>query len=127
MIASQRGDDFTRCDAISVARLRQTANQHICEYNRSTPRSSKRDTTTAFHTHRAFERSFVCSTGSIFLSTSESTSMVVTLFSGIAGYRGIWHDGASHYCIDGNVVQHGEVVVLNYDSETEKYSGQGLE
>ncbi len=53
--------------------------------------------------------------------------MVVTLFSGIAGYRGIWHDGASHYCIDGNVVQHGEVVVLNYDSETEKYSGQGLE
>lgn len=53
MIASQRGDDFTRCDVISVVRLRQTANQHICEYNRSTPRSSKRDTTTAFHTHRA--------------------------------------------------------------------------
>lgn len=69
----------------------------------------------------------MCSTGSIFLSTSESTSVVVTLFSGIAGYRGVWHDGASYYCIDGNVVQHGEVVVLNYDSETEKYSGQGLE
>lgn len=47
--------------------------------------------------------------------------------SGITGYRGIWHDGASHYYIDGNVVQHGEVVVLNYDSETGKYSGQGLE
>lgn len=47
--------------------------------------------------------------------------------SGIAGYRGIWHDGASHFYIDGNVVQHGEVVVLNYDSETGKYSGQGLE
>ena len=72
-------------------------------------------------------RSFVCSTGSIFLSTSESTSVVVTLFSGIAGYRGIWHDGTSHYCIDGNVVQHGEVVVLNYDSETGEYGGPGLE
>lgn len=47
--------------------------------------------------------------------------------SGIAGYRGIWYDGASHFYIDGNVVQHGEVVVLNYDSETGKYSGQGLE
>lgn len=68
----------------------------------------------------------MCSTGSIFLSTNESTSVVVTLFSGIVGYRGIWHDGASHFFIDGNVVQHGEVVVLNYDSETEKYSGQGL-
>ncbi len=73
------------------------------------------------------ERGFVCSTGSIFLSTSESTSAVVTLFSGIAGYRGIWHDGANHFYIDGNVVQHGEVAALNYDSETEKYSGQGLE
>lgn len=73
------------------------------------------------------ERSFVCSTGSIFLSTSESTSVVVTLFSGIAGYRGIWHDGASHYYIDGNVMKNGEVAVLNYDSETGKYSGQGLE
>lgn len=69
----------------------------------------------------------MCSTGSIFLSTSESTSVVVTLFSGIAGYRGVWHDGASHYCIDGNVVANGEVAVLNYDSETGKYSGPGLE
>ena len=43
------------------------------------------------------------------------------------GYRGIWQDGAGHYYIDGNVVQHGEVVVLNYDSETGKYRGQGLE
>ena len=49
------------------------------------------------------------------------------MFSGIAGYRGVWHDGASHFYIDGNVVERGEVVVLNYDSETEKYSGQGLE
>lgn len=73
------------------------------------------------------ERSFVCSTGSIFLLASESTSVVVTLFSGIAGYRGIWHDSASHFFIDGNVVQHGEVVVLNYDSETGKYTGPGLE
>lgn len=69
----------------------------------------------------------MCSTGSIFLSTSESTSVVVTLFSGIAGYRGIWHDGASHFYIDGNVVQHGEVAALNYGSETGKYGGQGLE
>lgn len=45
------------------------------------------------------------STGSIFLSTSESTSVVVTLFSGIAGYRGVWHDGASHFFIDGNVMK----------------------
>lgn len=29
--------------------------------------------------------------------------------SGIAGYRGIWHDGASHYYIDGNVMKNGEV------------------
>lgn len=125
MIASQRGDDFTRCDAISVVRLRQTANQHICEYNRSTPRSSKRDTTTAFHTHRALSAAS-CVQCSIFLSTSESTSVVVTLFSGIAGYRGVWHDGASHFYIDGNVVQHGEVAALNYDSETGKYGGPGL-
>lgn len=72
------------------------------------------------------ERSFVCSTGSFFLSASESTSVVVTLFSGIAGYRGIWHDSASHFFIDGNAVQRGEVVVLNYDSETGKYTGPGL-
>ena len=72
------------------------------------------------------ERSFVCSTGSIFLSTSESTSVVVTLFSGIAGYRGVWHDGASHYCIDGNVVANGKVAVLSCDSETGKYGGPGL-
>ena len=47
--------------------------------------------------------------------------------SGIAGYRGIWHDSASHYYIDGNVMEHGEVAVLNYDSETGKYGGPGLE
>lgn len=69
----------------------------------------------------------MCSTGSIFLSTSESTSVVVTLFSVIAGYRGVWHDGASHFYIDGNVVERGEVAVLGYDSETGKYGGPGLE
>lgn len=69
----------------------------------------------------------MCSTGSIFLSTSESTSVVVTLFSGIAGYRGVRHDGASHFYIDGNVMKTGEVDVLRYDSETGKYSGPGLE
>ena len=69
----------------------------------------------------------MCSTGSIFLSTSESTSVVVTLFSGIADYHGVWHDGASHYYIDGNVMEHGEVAVLSYDSGTGKYGGLGLE
>ena len=49
------------------------------------------------------------------------------MFSGIADYRGVWHDGASHYYIDGNVMKNGEVAVLNYDSETGKYSGPGLE
>lgn len=73
------------------------------------------------------ERSFVCSTDSIFLSTSESTSAVVTLFSSIADYRGVWHDGASHFYIDGNVMKTGEVDVLKYDSETGEYSGQRLE
>lgn len=47
--------------------------------------------------------------------------------SGIAGYRGIWHDGASHFYIDGNVMKNGEVAVLSYDSETGKYAGPGLE
>lgn len=53
--------------------------------------------------------------------------MVVTLFSGIAGYRGVWHDGASHYYIDENVMENGEVAVLSYDSGTGKYGGLGLE
>ena len=46
--------------------------------------------------------------------------------SGIPGYRGIWHDGASHYYIDGNVVRYGEVPVLAFDSKTGRYSGPGL-
>ncbi len=46
--------------------------------------------------------------------------------SGIPGYRGIWHDGASHYYIDANVMKYGEVAVLAYDSETGAYSGPGL-
>ena len=47
--------------------------------------------------------------------------------SRIYGYRGIWHDGASHYYIDANVMRYGEVAVLEYDSETGRYSGPGLE
>lgn len=47
--------------------------------------------------------------------------------SGIPGYRGIWHDGASHYYIDGNVVENGRVLVLRYDEATGKYSGERLE
>lgn len=46
--------------------------------------------------------------------------------SGIMGYRGIWHDGASHYYIDANVMRYGEVAILAYDSETGTYSGPGL-
>ena len=40
---------------------------------------------------------------------------------------GIWHDGASHYYIDGNVMKHGEIAVLKYNSKTREYSGPGLE
>ncbi len=46
--------------------------------------------------------------------------------SRIPGYRGIWHDGASHYYIDANAVRYGEVAVLEYDFETGHYSGAGL-
>ena len=45
----------------------------------------------------------------------------------IPGYRGIWHDGASHYYIDGNVMENGRVLVLRYDEATGRYSGEGLE
>lgn len=45
--------------------------------------------------------------------------------TGIVGYRGIWHDRASHFYIDGNVMKNGEVAVLSYDSETGKYTGPG--
>ena len=47
--------------------------------------------------------------------------------SRIPGYRGIWHDGASHYYIDANAVRYGEVAVLEYDSGTGRYGGPGLE
>ena len=46
--------------------------------------------------------------------------------SGIPGYRGIWHDNASHYYVDANVIRYGEVALLSFDSETGKYSGPGL-
>lgn len=47
--------------------------------------------------------------------------------SEISGYRGIWFDGESHYYVDANVMEHGEVAVLAYDSETGRYSGPGLD
>ncbi len=47
--------------------------------------------------------------------------------SGIPGYRGIWHDGASHYFIDGNVMENGSIPVLRYNEATGIYSGEGLE
>ena len=46
--------------------------------------------------------------------------------SGIPGYRGIWHDCASHYYIDGNAVENGHILVLRYNEATGKYSGEGL-
>ena len=47
--------------------------------------------------------------------------------SRIPGYQGIWHDGASHYYIDGNVMKNGRVAVLRYDERTQRYSGEGLD
>lgn len=46
--------------------------------------------------------------------------------SAIPNYRGIWHDGASHYYIDGNVTKYGELAILEYDSATGAYTGPGL-
>lgn len=45
--------------------------------------------------------------------------------SGIPGYKGIWHDGASHYYIDGGVMRTGYIPVLAYDEHTETYSEIG--
>lgn len=47
--------------------------------------------------------------------------------SGNPDFRGIWHDGVSHYFVDANVMKHGEIAVLIYDCETGQYSGPGLE
>ncbi len=41
--------------------------------------------------------------------------------SGIAGYEGAWHDGASHFYIDGGVMKTGHVPVLAYDENTGEY------
>lgn len=41
--------------------------------------------------------------------------------SGIAGYRGVWYDGASHFFIDGCVVDTGVIPVLAFDEATGKY------
>ena len=41
--------------------------------------------------------------------------------SGIPGYEGIWHDGASHYYIDGGVMRTGHIPVLAYDECEQKY------
>ncbi len=45
--------------------------------------------------------------------------------SGIPGYKGIWHDGASHYYIDGGVMRTGYIPVLAYDERTNTYSEIG--
>ena len=41
--------------------------------------------------------------------------------SGTAGYEGVWHDGASHFYIDGAVMKTGQIPVLAYDESTGKY------
>ena len=41
--------------------------------------------------------------------------------SGIADYEGVWHDGASHFYIDGAVMKTGQIPVLAYDESTGKY------
>ncbi len=46
--------------------------------------------------------------------------------SGIPGYKDIWFDGASHYYLDGNVMENGRVLVLIFDEATRRYSGPGL-
>lgn len=46
--------------------------------------------------------------------------------SGIPGHRGVWHDGASHYYVDGDVLKNGRVEVLSYDEKTGNYNGEGL-
>ena len=41
--------------------------------------------------------------------------------SGNRIYDGIWHDGQSHYYLDGTTWRSGKIPVLEYDSETGKY------
>ena len=41
--------------------------------------------------------------------------------SGDPSFHGIFYDGASHYYIDGSVCESGEIPVLMYDTDTEKY------
>ncbi|MCR5236055.1 MAG: metallophosphoesterase, partial [Lachnospiraceae bacterium] len=41
--------------------------------------------------------------------------------SGDPDFHGIFYDGASHYYIDGSVCESGEIPVLMYDTDTEKY------
>ena len=41
--------------------------------------------------------------------------------SGNRTYDGIWHDGQSHYYLDGTTWRSGKIPVLEYDSETGKY------
>lgn len=38
------------------------------------------------------------------------------------GFHGVWHDGASHWYIDGTVTRSGRLPVLAYDEETGRYT-----
>ncbi len=42
--------------------------------------------------------------------------------AGDPDYHGIWHDGASHWYIDGTVTKSGRVPVLAYDEKTGRYT-----
>ena len=41
--------------------------------------------------------------------------------SGDEDFHGVYYDGASHYYIDGTVVESGKIPVLAYDEKSGKY------
>ncbi len=41
--------------------------------------------------------------------------------SGNSDFHGVWHDGKSHWYIDGTVNESGKIPILTYDEETARY------
>lgn len=41
------------------------------------------------------------------------------------GFHGVWHDGASHWYLDGTVNRSGRIPILTYDERTGEYGGPG--
>lgn len=76
---------------------------------------------------REFEEAYQYAVGESFPLDVIAGHTGTATVSGIPGYKGIWYDGASHYFIDGNVLDNGRVLVLAYDPVTGEYSGEGLE